>query len=109
MFSLTSEELHRRIHDRLPADIREAAFEVDVAALDARPHDPASDRYAVLLYDPLDGSLRPDAGAEILARLPVRNSLVRVFTLDEAHGRALRDAAEEVIAGRLEPAISTNT
>jgi len=36
MFSLTGEELHRRIHDRLPADIREVAFEVDVAALDAR-------------------------------------------------------------------------
>ena len=109
MFSLTGEELHRRIHDRLPADIREVAFEVDVAALDARPHDPASDRYAVLLYDPLDGSLRPDAGAEILARLPMRNSLVRVFTLDEGNAPALREAADEVLGGHLEPAITTNT
>jgi hypothetical protein len=63
----------------------------------------------VLLFDPLDGSLRPDAGAEILARLPMRNSLIRVFTLDEGNARALREAAEEVLRGHLEPAISTNT
>lgn len=109
MFSLTAEELHRRIHDRLPPDIREIAFEVDVAALDARPNDPVSDRYAVLLYDPLDGSLRPDAGAEIMARLPMRNSLIRVFTLDEGNAAALREAAEDVLGGRLEAAITTNT
>src|SRR5258708_22002005 len=109
MFSLTSNELHRRIQERLPEDLGEIPFEVDVATLDARPHDPGADRYAVLLFDPLDGSLRPDAGAEILARLPMRNSLVRVFTLDEGHAEVLRDAAETVMSGQLQPAISTNT
>src|SRR5258708_9216481 len=109
MFSLTSDELHRRIQERLSEDLAEIPFEVDVATLDARPHDPAADRYAVLLFDPLDGSLRPDAGAEILARLPMRNSLVRVFTLDEGHAGALREAAEAIMSGQLEPAIPTNT
>jgi hypothetical protein len=39
----------------------------------------------------------------------MRNSLIRVFTLDEGNAAALREAAEEVLGGRLEAAISTNT
>jgi uncharacterized protein len=109
MFSLTAEELRRRIQDRLPSDMRQVTFEVDVASLDARPHDPASDSYTVLLFDPLDGSLRPDAAAEMLARLPLRNSLVRVFALDEGHAPLLREAAETVLSGELVPATATNT
>src|SRR3984893_1014992 len=108
MFSLTAEELRRRIQDRLPVDMRQVTFEVDVASLDARPHDPASDRYSVLLFDPLDGSLRPDAGAEMLARLPLRNSLVRVFALDEGDAPSLREAAEGVLGGEMVPVSATN-
>ena len=109
MFSLTAAELHQRIRDRLPAEVRGVTFEVDVASLDARPHDPAADRYSVLLFDPLDGSLRPDAAAQMMTRLPMRNSLVRVFTLDEAHAAALRQATESVLSGELAPAVPTNT
>lgn len=109
VFSLSPAELHSRISDRLGAAAVTTPFEVDVATLDARPHDPVGDRYSALLYDPLDGSLRPDAAAEMLARLPLRNSLVRVFTLDEGGAAALRAAAEDVISGRLEAAIATNT
>jgi hypothetical protein len=39
----------------------------------------------------------------------MRNSLIRVFTLDEGNAPALREAAEEVLRRHLEPAISTNT
>ena len=109
MFSLTAEELRRRIQERLPPNMRQVTFEVDVASLDARPHDPASDRYSILLFDPLDGSLRPDAAAEMLARLPLRNSLVRVFALDEGHAASLREAAEAVLGGEMMPATATNT
>ncbi|HEY8740511.1 MAG TPA: HD domain-containing protein [Candidatus Dormibacteraeota bacterium] len=108
VFVLTPAELRRRLEVELPpgADIK---FEVDVASLDARPGDPASDRYSALLFDPLDGSLRPDAAAQLLARLPVRNSVLRIFALREEDGPALRAAAEAVINGSLAPAIPTNT
>jgi hypothetical protein len=108
-FMLTPSELRNRIVERLPPDLRDVTFEVDLASLDARPHEPRTDRYAALLFDPLDGSLHPDAAAEMLSRLPMRNTTVRVFTLDEAHRAPLREAAEAVLDGELTPALSTNT
>ena len=109
VFALTPDELRRRVIEQLPEQALGARFEVDVANLDARPSDPAEDRYSVLLYDPLDQSLRPDAIADMLARLPVRNSLVRIFTLDEEAMPALRNAAERVVNGDPTPASPTNT
>jgi hypothetical protein len=109
VFVLTEEELRRRVVDRLPEDLRSIPFEVDVASLDPRPHDPAADRYSALLFDPLDGSLRPNAAAEMMARLPMRNSVIRVFTLDDSHQADLREAVESVLAGELGPALVTNT
>lgn len=107
-FALTAGELHSRLQRELPPG-REIPFEVDVASLDARPRDPASDRYSALLFDPLDGSLRPDAAAQLLARLPMRNSLVRVFVLHPGDAAAVRDAAEAVVGDVPVPAVPTNT
>ena len=109
VFLPTGDEMRGRIIERLPADLRDIVFEVDVASLDARPHHPEGDRYSALLFDPLDGSLRPDAAAEMLARLPMRSTAVRVFTLDDAHHAALREAVEAVLGGELKPALTTNT
>jgi HD superfamily phosphohydrolase len=108
VFALTAPELRSRLERQLPAG-GSVEFEVDVASLDARPEDPASDRYSALLFDPLDGSLRPDAAAHLLARLPLRNSLVRVFALRDEDVPALRLAAETVVGDAPVPAIPTNT
>jgi HD superfamily phosphohydrolase len=86
-------ELRRRLTDALGRQLPADAFEVDVASLDARPEDPAADRYTVLLYDPIDGSLQPNAAAATLSRLPLRNALLRVFVLDEQDVGAVRGAA----------------
>ena len=108
VFVLTADELRRRLAAELPSD-RGIEFEVDIASLDARPRDPAADRYSALLFDPLDGSLRPDAATQLLDRLPVRNSVVRLFALREADIPALRAAAETVVRGETAPATRTNT
>ncbi|MFY9615185.1 MAG: HD domain-containing protein [Candidatus Dormiibacterota bacterium] len=105
----TADELRRRIIERMPADLRDIIFEVDVASLDPRPQAPETDRYSALLFDPLDQSLRPDAAAEMLARLPIRSTTLRVFTLDEVHRSVLREAVEGVLSGELSPALATNT
>ncbi|MFN2464710.1 MAG: HD domain-containing protein [Candidatus Dormibacteria bacterium] len=108
VFVLTPQELRQRLQAELPPG-SQVEFEVDIASLDARPHDPAADRYSALLFDPLDGSLRPDAAAQLLARLPVRNSVLRVFALEEAEAPLLRAAAEAVVADSPAPAVPTNT
>ena len=108
VFVLTAAELRSRLEGQLLGG-QSLEFEVDVASLDARPEDPAGDRYSALLYDPLDGSLRPDAAAQLLARLPLRNSLVRVFALRDQDVPALRRAAQAVIGDAPEPAMPTNT
>jgi HD superfamily phosphohydrolase len=108
VFMLTPAELRSRLGQALGGGA-EIEFEVDVASLDARPRDPAADRYSALLFDPLDGGLSPDAATQLLARLPMRNSLVRIFTLREEDMPALRRAAELVLRGEPPPAIATNT
>ncbi|MFN2463641.1 MAG: hypothetical protein ABR573_07045, partial [Candidatus Dormibacteria bacterium] len=108
VFQLTAEELRSRLLQALPPGSH-IDFQVDVASLDARPRDPAGDRYSALLFDPLDGSLSPDASAQLLARLPMRNSLVRIFTLGEADMPALRAAADTVLRSAPAPAMNTNT
>ena len=108
VFQLTPEELRTRLRQALPEGAA-IDFQVDIASLDARPHDPAADRYSALLFDPLDGSLSPDAATQLLARLPLRNSLVRIFTLNMEDVPALRKAAESVLRGAPTPAINTNT
>jgi hypothetical protein len=94
---LSPAEIRSRIVDGLPARLRDLAFEVDIASLQARPRGFAADRHSVLLYDPLDGSLRPNAADALLQRLPVRSSLVRIFTLDPDSGDELRRAAEAAL------------
>ena len=109
VFLLSAHELEERIRAALPVDFKDATFEVDVASLDARPSDVGADRYSVLLFDPLDGSLVPDAAAAMLARLPLRHSLVRVFVLAQDAVIPLRQATDTVLSGALPEAIATNT
>jgi HD superfamily phosphohydrolase len=90
--------IRRRILAALPAGRPEPVFEVDVASLEARPNGVDGDRHSILLYDPLDGSLRPNAAAALLRRLPVRTTLVRIFTLDPEAAGPLRRAAEVALA-----------
>jgi glycine/D-amino acid oxidase-like deaminating enzyme len=87
----TPGELKRTLAEALGQAIPVESFEVDVASLDARPEDPASDRYTVLLYDPIEGRLQPDAAAATLARL-------RVFVLDEGDVGQVRRVAADVLS-----------
>ncbi|MHB8510487.1 MAG: HD domain-containing protein, partial [Candidatus Dormibacteria bacterium] len=108
-FLLSSEEIRARLLRELHGRDAEGEFRVDVASLDARPPHPSTDRDAVLLYDPLDGSLRGDAITPMLERLPMRSSLVRLFILAGDDPGPLRAAANLVLGNSLEPAINTNT
>lgn len=87
----------RRIREALPAGRRGARLEVDVASVDPRPQNPFNDPFPVSIYNPVTHAVERSAVAELFRRLPIRTTLVRVFTDDLEHLEAIRSAAERAL------------
>ncbi len=86
-----------RIREVLPAALRGLPLEVDVASVDPRPQNPFNDPFPVNIYNPVAHQVERSAVGELFARLPIRTTLVRVFTDDTEHVDALRQAAEAAL------------
>jgi hypothetical protein len=54
----------------------------------------------VRIYDPLNDTIEAARAAELVARLPQHNQVIRVFIDDVSALRAVRDAVKAVIAGQ---------
>jgi hypothetical protein len=91
-------DAHARIVSLLPAGLRDVPFEVDVASARVAPENPLTDNGLVAIYDPLENTVEQSRAAELLARLPKHNQLVRVFTNDESAVPALHAAARQALA-----------
>jgi uncharacterized protein len=87
----------RRIREALPASLANASFEVDLASVDPRPQNPFNDPFPVNIYNPVSRAVERSAVADLFRRLPIRTTLVRVFTDDLAHVEMLRQAAERAL------------
>ncbi len=85
------------IREALPPERRGVPVEVDMATTDPRPLNPVADRYAVRIFDPITGAVEENAVTDLLRRLPVHTSLVRVFTDNPAYADEVRHAAERVL------------
>ena len=90
-------EYVRRIREALPADLAQASLEVDVASVDPRPQNPFNDPFPVSIFNPVSQAVERSAVAELFRRLPIRTTLVRVFTDERQHLEALRAAAERAL------------
>lgn len=90
--------LHDRIVAMLPADAHAARFEVDIATARIVPQNPMTEHGFVHIYDPLQGTVEEKRVAELVARLPQHNQVVRVFTDDIGALRAIHDATQRAIA-----------
>jgi uncharacterized protein len=88
------------IRERLPASVRDASLVVDVAAVDRRPQNPLQDRGAVRIYNPISRSVESSDVADLIRRLPIATTLLRVFTDDGARADALRRAVEAALYRR---------
>jgi hypothetical protein len=86
-----------RIRQALPPHLRGASLEVDVASVDPRPQNPFNDPFPVRIYNPVARSVERSAVGELFRRLPIRTTLVRVFSDDIQHLEALREAAERAL------------
>lgn len=90
----------RRIREALPPALAGASFDVDMASVDPRPQNPLNDPFPVSIYNPVSKAVERSAVADLFARLPIRTTLVRVFTADLAHADQLRQVVERTLYRR---------
>jgi hypothetical protein len=88
------------IRERLAANLRDASLVVDVAAVDRRPQNPLQDRGAVRIYNPTSRAVESSDVADLIRRLPIATTLLRVFTDDGARAETLRRAVEAALYRR---------
>lgn len=91
-------DLHERIVAALPREHRDVRIEVDIVTARVAPHNPMTESGMVNIYDPLTGTVEHARTAEMTARLPQHNQIIRVFTdsssaLSDLH-TAVRTALE---------------
>ncbi|HUY98310.1 MAG TPA: HD domain-containing protein [Verrucomicrobiae bacterium] len=88
-----------RIRAALPARWRTIGLEVDVASTDPRPLDPTTDDRVLGLYDPIRRTVHRPGAVDLLTRLlPLRTTILRVYTDVPQAREAVRAAAERVRA-----------
>jgi HD superfamily phosphohydrolase len=87
----------KRVREALPAHLKADRLEVDVASVDPRPQNPFNDPFPVNIYNPVTQAVERSAVAELFRRLPIRTTLVRVFTDDLEHLETIRGAAERAL------------
>ena len=95
---MVTSNLHERIMSGLPATAHAARLEVDIATARIAPHNPMTEHGFVHIFDPLEGTIEEKRIAELVARLPQHNQVVRVFTDDPDAIRAIHDATQRALA-----------
>jgi HD superfamily phosphohydrolase len=90
--------IRERILGSLPDRLRDARIQVDVASARIAPNNPMDEDGFVAIFDPLSGRVERTRAAEIVARLPQHNQLVRIFTDDVAAIPALHEAARAALS-----------
>jgi hypothetical protein len=86
-----------RIRAALPASLKHVSIEVDLASVDPRAQNPLNDPFPVNIYNPVSRAVERSAVADLFRRLPIRTTLVRVFTDETAQLQTLRRAVEEAL------------
>jgi HD superfamily phosphohydrolase len=86
--------LQQQLLDAVPEIAARARIQVDVVSAKIAPHNPMADDGFVVLYDPIKGLVERTRTAEMIARLPQHNQLVRVFTDDVTTVPALQRASQ---------------
>ncbi len=89
--------LQQRLLEAVPDVAARARVQVDVVSAKIAPENPMADHGFVAMYDPINGTVERTHTAEMIARLPQHNQLVRVFTDDVGAIPALHRAIQEVL------------
>jgi hypothetical protein len=89
--------LQEKLDEQLASQHLDARVEVDVAIARIAPQNPMTDDGMVRIYDPLNDTIDVARTAELVARLPQYNQVIRVFTDDATALRIIHDAVETVL------------
>ncbi|MFI5284394.1 MAG: HD domain-containing protein [Candidatus Dormibacterales bacterium] len=95
--SVTRDQFAMGIRELLPRELRNIAFEVDVASQESRAFNPMTETADILFYEPLEDRFRQSQVLDLFKRLPVRMALFRIFAHDESHSKELIRAANAVL------------
>ncbi|MBM3147712.1 MAG: HD domain-containing protein [Actinobacteria bacterium] len=104
---LSRHEFEAAIRRALPAELVELEFRVDVASQDPRPVNPLRGPKRIPVYDPVTGTVADELLGAMLAFVPARAHLYRVYSVDREHERDLAEAARAAL-GEVAPASLTN-
>ena len=96
-------ELRQRIREALPPSLRGISLDVDLASVDPRPQNPLLDPFAVRVYDPISHRVEESSASDLFRRLPVRTTLLRVFTDDVDLVGRLRSGVEDALSAAGSP------
>lgn len=94
-------DLQERFTAALPDTVDSAHWVVDVASASIAPQNPMTDDGMVAVYDPRHDRIEHSRTAELIARLPQFNQLVRVFTDDAELLDMLDHIAGDILGGTI--------
>lgn len=104
---LTGAELEAGIRAALPAHLKDLEFRVDVASQDPRPLNPLRGSKRLSVYDPVTDQVEDELLDGILAFIPAKARIYRVYSVVREHERELAEAARAAITAAA-PASLTN-
>ena len=94
---LTSAEFRAAIVERLPAELKNLDFVVDIASQDPRPLNPLVGPKRIAVYDPATDAIEEQLLSGILEFVPAKAHLYRVFASGHERERELALAARAVL------------
>jgi len=94
---LTSAEFRAAIVERLPAELKNLDFVVDIASQDPRPLNPLVGPKRIAVYDPATDAIEEQLLSGILEFVPAKAHLYRVFAAGHERERELALAARAVL------------
>lgn len=104
---LSREEFEAAIRRALPPRLADLEFRVDVASQDPRPVNPLRGPKRIPVYDPVTGQVADELLSGILAFVPAKAHLYRVYSVHRENERDLAEAARAAL-GEVAPAGLTN-
>lgn len=104
---LSGAEFEAAVRRALPADLRELPFRVDVASQDPRPLNPWRGPKRIPVYDPVTERIDDELLGAIIAFIPAKAHLYRVYSVHGEHERDLAEAARAALT-EVAPASLTN-
>src|SRR6266508_4018895 len=105
---MKAEDVEHRVRERLPRDLRDFPFKIDMAQQDPRPLNPIGMRdRQIYVYDAATRSVSAEPLKELLKYLPGKVAQCRIFAMSHEHDQRLATALEQAL-GEDRPAHPTN-